>query len=178
MSLRLSGWTYDTGATAGAGVAFVAAAGGHIWLKDPAGRSNSFWYGGAGVGASVFRIPRIPDFKIKSRSVAGVGSATSLPSYGRIYMTPSFRRSELRRSDLMGATVFVDGGGGLVVGWSGTAMLVGINTALLAAGMASPPLNFLATQAITNAPAIILMTGMTVGLQAGAGIAGLVGYLR
>ena len=53
MSLRLSGWKYDAGATCGAGVAFFAAAGGRIWLNDPAGRSNGFNYGGVGVGALV-----------------------------------------------------------------------------------------------------------------------------
>ena len=178
MSLRTSAWTYDTAATAGAGVAFVAAAGGHVFLKNPAGQSESFWYGGVGVGASLFRIPRIPDLKIKSRSIAGGMATQDMPSFGKVYMTPAFAGSELKRSDFQGATVFVDGGGGLIVGWSGTALLVGIDATMLALGLSSPALSIFASNAIAAAPAVILMTGMNIGAQAGAGIAGLIGYLR
>jgi len=48
---------------------------------------------------------------------------------------------ELQRGDFRGAVLFVEGGGGLIAGGSGTAMLFGINSALLLANVASPILS-------------------------------------
>lgn len=58
--LRLSKWTYDTGATSGISVAFVVASGGTIVLRDPAKGEQDFYDGGLGVGAGWgIKIPNI-----------------------------------------------------------------------------------------------------------------------
>ncbi|VWC51024.1 hypothetical protein BLA23254_07834 [Burkholderia lata] len=57
-------------------------------------------------------------------------------------------------------------------------MILGINSTQLALGLSNPAIAWLAEIAIAHAPAILLMGGTTVGLQAGAGAGILVGYLH
>nr|WP_244116335.1 hypothetical protein [Burkholderia cepacia] len=187
--LRPSNWSYKTGATGGVSIEFVVASGGTIVLADPAGKLTDFYYGGVGVGIGFgLRVPKIklPRFslpeikipKIAGREVGGAGSAKSFDSAGLIYMAPGFHGTELSESDFQGATVYLDGGVGIGYGKAGSAMILGINSAQLALGLSNPALSWLAEIAIAHAPAILIMGGTTVGLQAGAGAGILVGYLH
>ena len=54
----------------------------------------------------------------------------------------------------------------------------GTNSAQLAFGLSSPAMVWLAEEAIAQAPAVLVMGGTTAGLQAGAGIGILLGYLH
>jgi hypothetical protein len=187
--LRPSKWSYKTGATGGASVEFVVASGGTIVLADPGGQESDFYYGGVGVGLGFgLRVPKIklPRFslpelkipKIAGHEVGGAGSLKSFDSAGLVFMAPAFQGAELSRSDFQGATIYLDGGLGIGYGKAGTAMLLGINPAQLALGLSSPALTWLAENAISQAPAVLLMGGTTVGLLAGAGAGILVGYLH
>lgn len=187
--LRLSKWTYSTGAGGGLSVEILMATGGTIVLSDPAGHEQNFYYGGVGAGIGLgLKIPKIklpkfstPEIKlppIRGRSVGAGGSTLDFPSYGAIYMTNAFRGSELSRSDFQGGTIYVDGSLSAIYGWAGDAMLLGMNPALLAAGLAAPGLSWLVQQAISEAPAVLLMRGQTVGFQAGGSIGILAGYLH
>ncbi|KVN94144.1 hypothetical protein WL30_22325 [Burkholderia ubonensis] len=187
--LRSSNWSYKTGATGGASIEFVVASGGTIVLADPGGRETDFYYGGVGVGLGLgLRVPKIklPRFslpeiripKIAGREVGGAGSVKSFDSAGLVFMTPAFRGAELAEADFQGGTVYLDGGLGIGYGKAGSVMLLGINSAQLALGLSSPAMTWLAENAIAHAPAVLLMGGTTIGLQAGAGAGILVGYLH
>ena len=123
--LRKSGWKYSTGAGGGASIEFVMASGGDIILTTPDERAQSFYYGGVGVGFGVglklpriklpkFTIPEIKVPKLAGRNVGGAGSTFDFPSGGLVFMTSAFRGEELSRSDLQGATVYLDGSAGAV----------------------------------------------------------------
>lgn len=187
--LRQSAWKYSTGAGGGVSIEFVMASGGDIILTAPDERAQSFYYGGVGVGFGVgLRLPRIklPKFtipeiklpKIAGRSVGAAGSTFDFPSGGQVFMTSAFRGEELTRSDLQGATVYVDGAAGAIVSQAGTAMLLGINSAKLALGLSSPSLIWMAEEAIFQAPALLYMHGRSAGLQAGFGAGVLIGYMH
>ena len=74
--LRKSGWQYSTGAGGGASLEFLMASGGDIILTAPDEQTQSFYYGGVGVG---FRraedvgaphpdfVPRLEDEDVTSR---------------------------------------------------------------------------------------------------------------
>ncbi|KVG13257.1 hypothetical protein [Burkholderia thailandensis] len=187
--LRLSKWTYNTGAGGGLSVEIVMATGGTIILTDPEKHDQSFYYGGVGVGIGAgLKIPKIklprfstPEIKlppIRGRSVGAAGSTLDFPSYGSIYMTSAFRGTELSRSDFQGGTIYVDGSLSALYGWAGDAMLLGMNPALLAAGLSGPGFSWLLQRAISEAPAVLIMRGQTVGFQAGASIGILAGYVH
>lgn len=187
--LRVSQWAYQTGATGGISVEFVIVSGGTIVLSDPANQEQDFHYAGIGVGLGFgIKVPKIklpkmtlPGFhlpKIRGREVGGAGSGKSFPSGGAVYMTSAFRGQELARPDLQGGTLYVDAGAGLIVGHAGSAMLLGMNSALLALGLSNPAMSWLIMNAIEQAPAVLLMHGWTVGMQAGGGAGLLGGYLH
>ncbi|WP_118186154.1 hypothetical protein [Paraburkholderia phosphatilytica] len=187
--LRLSQWTYSTGAGGGAGIDIVMATGGTIILDDPQKQEQKFHYGGVGIGFGLaFKIPRIklPKFtvpelkipKIGGRSASGAGSTLDFPSYGHVYMTSSFDGKELTRPDIQGAVVYIDGSVSALYGWAGDVMLLGIDPAKLVLGLSNSALMWLAEEAIYRAPALLVMYGQTVGVQAGASIGLLVGYLH
>jgi hypothetical protein len=173
-----SRWTYNTGATGAAGLAVIAASGGAIYLNDPAQKTHRMLFGGLGADLSLgFRIPRMPTPKVRGNALAGAGSVIDFPSTGRIMRSDKLGR-EPQRGDFRGAVLFVEGGGGLIAGGSGTAMLFGINSALLLANVASPILSAMfLDNAIDDATGVLMMAGMNVGVQAGGGVAGLVGYM-
>jgi hypothetical protein len=187
--LRLSKWTYTTGATGGVSIEFVVASGGTIVLNDPAQQEQDFHYGGIGVGLGFgAKLPKIklpkmtlPELrlpKVAGREVGGAGSAKSFPSSGSVYMTNAFRGDELTRSNIQGGTIYVDAGAGLFVGEAGSAMLLGINPAMLTLGIMNPGFAWLLHDAIAHAPAVLVMHGLTAGVQAGAGVGLLAGYLH
>ncbi|MBA8879503.1 hypothetical protein [Phyllobacterium myrsinacearum] len=181
MFLRPSGWNYETGATGGLGIGYVIGSGGKIILNDPSGTQKNFWYGGIGGGiGEEARLGKFkaPVFKIKGKAIGAAGSSTSYPSGGVVYMTDAFKGKELAESDIQGATVYIDAAAGLIIGLSGSAMLLGIEPLPLMMGLSNPAMMLIANVAILRAPAVLVMGGVNVGLQAGAGIGALVGYLR
>jgi hypothetical protein len=185
MYLRDSRWSYITAANGGLGAGFIVASGGNIDLADPSGATQSFWYGGIGGGLSVgLKLPKVPKFAIRKVSIGAAGALKAFPSTGKVYMTDAFQGDELAREDLCGMTMFLDGGGGLAAGLGGTAMLLGMDGSGLAATLAHSITSTVGIHiaaidhAIHRAPALLVMAGVNVGLVAGAGAGGLLGYLR
>ncbi|WP_257009627.1 hypothetical protein [Burkholderia contaminans] len=170
-------------------VDIVVATGGNIVLTDPQAHSQSFYYGGVGIGygwgAKIpkIKLPKftIPELKLPSfgsHDASAAGSTYDFPSHGTVYMTSAFKGSELTRSDLQGGTVYLDGYGGAGVARGGAVMLLGINPALLALGLTSPAMSMILGEAIADAPALLFMHGLTAGFQAGFGGGILAGYLH
>ncbi|MCA8093292.1 hypothetical protein LGM65_20765 [Burkholderia anthina] len=171
--LRKSDWIYDTGATGGVGLGFLLASGGTIYLKDPAGKEEQFYYGGTGVGLGrMLKIPKVPDISIPKvlhmpHEPSATGAATSFTSTGGVYMTGAFRGKELKRSDFTGGAVYIDAGFGIIAdGMSVSIMLLGINMAFLMMSIAMPQMPFLRS-AIYEAPAVLVMAGFSLGAQSG-----------
>lgn len=176
---KVSGWTFVTSATAGVGLEFVAGSGGAITLADPARKIVTLHYGGLGVGLSdSFRLPKVGKIKfaVKGKGVGAGLAPAQFPNAGVVLITESFAGEELGRSNLQGATVFVEGGLGLIGGGAASAMLMGINPFRLAAALAMPGAPLL-VPTLMSAPAILLTAGLNVGLQAGGGVAVFGGYL-
>ncbi|MFB9128879.1 hypothetical protein ACFFYR_39180 [Paraburkholderia dipogonis] len=164
---------------------FIVASGGWIQLTDPALQPCDFHYGGAGVGLPMERLlptgitmPKFGLPQIKGHEFGGAGSSQDFLSAGAVWMTPAFAGKELCREDIRGATVYVDAGIGMVGGFGGSAMLLGINSVSLMMGIMNPALSGLAARALDEAPALLLMGGFTMGVQAGAGAGLMVGYLH
>lgn len=181
MSLfRKSDWEFDASAAGGVGYGLLAASGGKIVLTDPSNQSQNFFYTGYGIGFSK-AIPKIeiPPLPILNRVISVAGSTEGFYSGGVIYMTDSFGGDELVKSDLGGA-VYLDAGGGLFAGFSGSIMLLGINVALLASCILNPGLfASVAKNAIEHAPAILVMAGVSEGLISSiVGVGAMVGYLQ
>ncbi len=181
---RKSAWTFNTSGTGGLGIEFVAVSGGTVVLDDPSGKETRFRYGAGGGGLSlgirkIPKIGRLDTSKIDSRGLSNRFSANIAPepfwNHGAVYILNGFRGAELTREDFRGACIVFDAGAGLIVGYAGSAMLVGINAAGLALAMASP-LGSLLGPGI-NPKGIILSRGWNVGPQASAGVTGQVGYL-
>ncbi|MCW0082679.1 hypothetical protein [Burkholderia pseudomallei] len=172
--LRTSDWIYDTGATGGSGLGFLLASGGTIYLKDPTGKEEQFYYGGVGLGLGrMIGIPKIPDISLPKNlhiphEPSATGAATSFTSTGGVYMTSAFRGKELKRSDLTGGTVYIDAGFGIIAdGMSVSIILLGLNMAFLMMSVAMPQMPFFRA-AVHEAPAVLVMAGFSVGMQSGA----------
>jgi hypothetical protein len=174
LGLRTSKWTYDTGATGGAGLGPLLVSGGTFFLKDPAGQEQQFHYagGGFGWGRSIGLIPKklnwsLPKFLKIAHEPAATGSTKDFFSGGLVCMTGSFRGDELKRSDLVGPTIYIDASAGIVAdGFSVSVMLLGLNQTLLMMGIAMPQLPFFRI-AMNEARALLVMYGANVGLQSG-----------
>lgn len=179
IDLQPSRWKYDTGATGGIGIEFVAASGGAIYLDAPSGKVERFFFGGLGAGLSFgFKIPKLPKFQLRGKSVVGAASTKSFPSRGLVWKRSKLRGRELTRADIQGAVVFIEGALGLGVGASGDAMLFGINPILLGLALTNPILQpILLPQALETSTGAMAFAGLNVGIQAGGGIAGMAGYL-
>ncbi|WP_321933529.1 hypothetical protein [Burkholderia cenocepacia] len=187
--LRLSDWTYNTGAGGGASVEFVTATGGLLRLTDPTKQDHDYYYGGLGIGYGLgLKIPKIrfpkfttPEIKlppIGGRDAAAAGAGVHTPSGGWVYMTHAFQGKELSANDFRGGTVYLDASLSAIIGQAGDIMLMGINSAMLALGLSNPALSMLAEEAIANAPVLLITHGRTYGFQAGFGVGLLVGYVH
>ena len=121
--------------------------------------------------------PESAQVQIRGKGVAGAFSTKAIPSGGLVFRSAGLGPRELTTADFQGAIVFVEAAVGLIAGASGDAMLFGINPVLLMAGAASPVLSFLTQQAIDGAKGAVVFGGLNVGVQAGGGVAGLVGYM-
>jgi hypothetical protein len=180
-----SAWTFTTSGTGGIGIEFVVVEGGSIYLKDPRGNDVTFRYGGAGAGLSVgFKLPKIGkiDFKFLGKSVGLAIAPAAFPNWGALYILDSFKGDELTRSDITGVCMFVEAGLGFFAGFSGTAMLLGMDPILLAASLAATGVNpalglYVDERLVQSAKAVLVMAGFNVGLIAGGGGAALLGGL-
>ncbi|HXI59993.1 MAG TPA: hypothetical protein VNO55_28190 [Polyangia bacterium] len=176
-----SAWSFITSSSGGVGVEFVNAEGGKIWLQDPEGRTVSYYYGGAGMGVSAgIKLPKIGkiQLKVRGKGIGAIAAPASFPNTGKLYVLESCENQELVRSDIQGVCMFVEAAGGIVGGGFGTAMIFGMNPVWLAAAIALGPCGTIAGEKLLrSATGILLMAGLTTGIQAGGGIGAFLGGL-
>jgi hypothetical protein len=186
-----SGWQFVTSSSGGLGVEFVAAEFGSLQFNDPNKSPYWFFYGSAGLGlATGIKIPKIGKIPIKvgGKSVGGLAAPAFFKNVGQLYILDSFKGSELTEADIQGVCMFVEVGGGLLLGGAATAMLVGMSPAWLAASLAAAPtaalggINalidlYVLERLLETATGVLLMAGYNAGLQAGAGGAAFLGGL-
>jgi hypothetical protein len=174
LELSDSQWSFNTyGSGGGGGAGFFAASGGIVTVDDPQGRSHQFRYGGVGAGVSAgIKLPKIGKIKLKRSGAVG---PTSFPSKGLVLKSDNISSgSDLSPSNFRGICVYLDGGAGLVGGAGGSLMLFGIPAyaiPLISAPIVGPMLF------LNNARGALIMGGVNVGVQAGAGISAQVGYM-
>jgi hypothetical protein len=175
-----SAWTFETSATGGVGVEFVAVEGGAIYLRDPKNKPVTLHFGAAGAGISWgIKLPKIGKVnlpKVRGKTVGGVVAPAAFPNVGKLYILDTFRGAELTRRDITGACAFVEVYAGGVAGGSASAILFGMNPLWLA-GIALGPLAVTVTETklLASATGLLLTAGLNVGVVAGAGIGGFLG---
>lgn len=168
-----SAWSFVTSSTGGAGLGFVAGQGGKLYLRDPKGNDVTLGMGALGIGASEgIKLPKIGKLEIRGKSVGGAVAPASFPNAGKIYVLGSAPGKELTRDDLTGPCVFVEASAGMGVGASASAMYLGVHPVELFWGSASP---LPKDNICDTARACLLVAGLNVGIQAGAGIAAFFG---
>ena len=180
-----SAWKFVTSSTGGVGVEFVGAEGGKLFFTDPQNKDVSFIYGAAGVGLSAcLKLPKIGkiEVKLKGKSIGAAIAPAAFPNGGKLYITDTFKGNELSQSDIRGVCIFLEVGGGILAGVSGTAMLVGIDPIWLAGigpAMAGGPLTMvmLDYELIRAAKGLLVMGGLNVGLNAGVAAGAFIGGL-
>lgn len=186
-----SSWTFVTSGTGGVGLEFVAASGGTVVLDNPSGVEQQFRYaaGGVGLSAGIRKIPKIGKLgtrKLDPRGFSDRGGGNVAPksfwNHGSVFIMDGCSRSELVREDFHGICAVHDAGAGLILGYSGALMLVGLNPLALAAQAATPLVPGIGTLAgmlgLPLAPkAMILSRGWNVGPQASIGITAQLGYM-
>ncbi|SIT42943.1 conserved membrane hypothetical protein [Paraburkholderia piptadeniae] len=178
---RISKWTFDTSAGLGLGFGVLAMSGGMISLKDPGNKPHHFHYGGFGIGFSrglSLKKIEIPESIVQNYVPSGSGSLASFPSTGIVYMTKAFKRTELTEADICGMAAYVEIGGGVVAGYAGTLMFLGLNQSLVLPAFEFPQFAHLLYVAISQAPAVLFMRGASMGPQAGVGVNGMLGMLH
>jgi hypothetical protein len=178
---KASEWQFVTASTGGLGLEFVVAEGGALFFQNPNGNSEAFHYGAAGAGLSAgIKLPKVGKLQVKGRGVGAGVAPAAFPNMGKLYMLESFKGDELTKSDIRGVCAFVEIGGGLVAGASGTAMLVGMNPVWLAATIATATFGaaaFAESQLVNSATGLLMMAGVNVGIQAGGGVGAYLGGL-
>ena len=175
-----SAWTFETSATGGVGVEFVAVEGGAIYLRDPRNNPVTLRFGAVGAGLSWgLKLPKIGKInlpKARGKSVGGVLAPAAFPNAGKLYILDAFRGDELSRRDITGACAFVEVYAGAIAGGAAAAIVFGMNPLWLA-GLAVGPLAFAITEAqlLASATGLLLTAGLNAGLVAGAGAGGFLG---
>jgi hypothetical protein len=170
-----SAWTFETSATGGGGVAFVAVEGGAIYLRDPKNQPVTVHFGAAGAGLSWgLKLPKIGKInlpKVRSKSIGGVLAPSAFPNTGKLYILDTFRGDELARRDITGACAFVEVYTGAIAGGSASAIVFGMNPVWLA-GLAfgTAAMTITETKLFASATGLLLTAGLNVGLVAGAGV--------
>ena len=184
LSFRASAWEYDTSSASGFAFGPFAGALGNIKVLSPAAEKVSLNYAGGGAGASLLRIKFPPIdkiFNVKGKAFGPFGADERWPSYGKILIAESIVGRDLTISDFKGPCVSVEASGGIVMGWSGIIMLFGLDPAWLAivtASATSPAAMSIAMEKLlASVRGAFLMTGLSVSIQAGAGVAGVVGII-
>ena len=182
---KSSGWKFDTsgsggGSLGGAGLGVVAVSGGKIVLKSPAGKSEEFYFGGAGAGLSGgVKIPKIGKIEIPTKKgpIGGNVGPTSMPSIGSVYLTGGCDGDELTASDFKGACAWVELSAGVIFATSAIAMLAGMNPVYLPLAMNPISATVGTILMVNSAKAVILVLSTSVGVQGQAGVAGYCGYM-
>ena len=186
--VKQSAWTFDTSSSGGLGVEFFVAEGGMIYLKDQTGAPAAFRYGAAGAGLSAgFKLPKIGkiEIPIKGKGVGGAIAPASFPNAGILYVLDGCPGGELTRQAVTGVCMFIEAAGGLIVGYSGMAMVFGMSPAWLAAVAAAnaagplgiPAQMMLQQKLMATATGILLTRGWNVGVQGGGGVGAYLGGL-
>ena len=178
LELRKSSWKFITAGNFGVNIDVFALSGGQIVLQNPQHKTVRFDYGGGGVGVGFgVTLPKIGKVEIKhlGRSITGTAGPESFPNHGDVYETNFFKGTELKAKDFEGACMFIDGGMGMVGGFSTTILYAGIDRSKLAFAMKSPIMSLAMLNAQPNA--VIYIRGPNMGLQFGAGVAGYLGYV-
>jgi hypothetical protein len=178
---KRSSWKFVTSSSGGLGVDFVMGEGGILYLTDPHGVPVAFRYGALGAGvAAGFKLPKIgkAQINIKGRSVVGTVAPAAFPNGGVLFVLDTCKGGDLTQSDIRGGCLFVEVGGGLIAGASATAMLLGLSPAWLLALAAAPEFAVVIDQnLLQSASGVLVMGGVNLGLQAGAGAGAFVGGL-
>ncbi|MFK3974380.1 hypothetical protein ACI2KS_27020 [Pseudomonas sp. NPDC087358] len=180
LPVNVSQWKYVTASSGGLTIMFAAGSGGSITLQTPAGKEESFRYGGLGAGIGFgARLPRFGkvNIAIKGKSVSGAGAMEAFPSTGQVFVADAIANRDLTRDDITGACVFMEVGAGLGVGGSASAMLFGLDAKLLALTLAvnTTPVGavlgpmVMQRQLLQSAKGAVVMAGVNAGLQAGGG---------
>ncbi len=180
---KKSGWSWVTSSSIGVSVEIIAAVGagkGSITLKSPTGIPTKFHYSYAGAG-----------FGVGAKFSLG-GSTEEFVSAGVLYMTESFRGSELEAKNIAGGCLIAELSAGVIHGGSGSGMLLGmdlkdmqnefrsdIGQLLIAAGTGNLGLDIVEHMGWfrSSAKAVLFMGGTTQGANIGAAAMGNVGYL-
>jgi hypothetical protein len=180
--LRRSGWKFDTSAGGGMSYGPFSAEAGSVGLYDLEGRKHKYFFNA--FGPSVVRslttflhIPQVslPKFIIKKDELTGSYSTTDFNSYGALFLTESFKGTDLKDPrSLEGGTVYLEGAAGYLLGGTGSLMTMGIDRELLVLGIVKPEL---ISVAIRSAPAVLAMTGLNEGLQNVGGIGFMLGQI-
>lgn len=179
---RISKWTFDTGAGASLSLGATAISGGMISLRDPDSQRHHFHYGGIGAGLSFgARLTEIsvPETTLRNYDLSGTWSSTDFYSNGIVIMTSSFKGGELSLPDFQGAAIFVEAGGGLFATGGVSMMFVGIDPIYLEVSSMAPMFaSGLLHLAISQARAVLITGGLSMGPQAGGGVSGFMGMLH
>ncbi|MFT4066272.1 hypothetical protein [Paraburkholderia sp.] len=152
-------------------------------LDAPSSQTHQYVYSGSGMGtsrglSSLLRIPRfaLPKVVVKENELSGSGSTTDFMSRGTLYLTDSFRGTDLvNPKSLEGGTIYLEGAAGYLFGGTGSFMLLGIDRDLLLMGIVKPDL---IGMAIRSAPAAMVVGGVNEGLQDTAGFALMFGQVK
>ncbi|MGI4796211.1 MAG: hypothetical protein ACRYG8_19570 [Janthinobacterium lividum] len=182
-----SAWTFDTSATGGIGVEFVALQGGAIWLKDPAQASVRLRMVAVGAGLTYgLKLPKLgklPPLKLGGKQVGGALGPKFFPSAGMIWKTAACSRQELVHDDFCGPVVFIEGGGALVaVAGAVDLMLLGFDKLAYAESVASAGMlpgleSLLMDRALSTVKAVMLCGGVSATYGASVGVALMTGAI-
>lgn len=177
---RLSNWRFDTSDGASLGLGFTAMSGGMVSLVDPGKNTHHFHYGGFGVGFSAgFSLTKIeiPETFVQNYTPSGSGSFASFPSNGAVYMTKAFKGKELIEADICGVAAYIELGISAVAGYGVTIMFLGLDQLLVLGNIVAPPFHLL-DFAISQAPAVLIMRGSSMGPSVNGGVNALIGMLH
>lgn len=182
---KRSAWTFNTSGTGGVGLELVAASGGTVVLNDPGGQVRNFHYAAAGIGlsAGIRKIPKIGKLdtsRVDPRGFSDHGGGNLAPqafwNHGAVYVMDGCAHDDLTIEDFRGICAVYDAGAGLILGYSGSLMLVGLNPLALAVAATAGPLGQLLGPSLAPR-AMVLSRGWNVGPQASAGVTAQLGYM-
>jgi hypothetical protein len=173
---RESAWKFETFGSGGISIV-VSGTVGTVELTDPGGKLTSFWYGGIGAGPSGgLRLPKFGKVKLKG---TGTVAPTWFKSTGVVLVTDNCPGDDLTISDLRGVCAFVEAGAGLIGGGSGLVMLAGLreSTSWWQKALSGVSALYNVYSTLNSARAVIPMAGLNVGVQAGWGVTGYIGFM-
>ena len=129
--LRKSQWQFNTSAGAGIDFGVFNSEGGMFAVCAPSGQTYGYTFSGFGMGKSqglstMLRIPRfsLPKVKVKGDELSGSGSTTAFTSRGWLYLTDSFKGTDIvNPRSLEGGTIYLEGAAGYLFGGTGSLCL-------------------------------------------------------